>query len=183
MVSRSLLGLSWFVNMRQVSACRLSVSTLVFCGLLLFSCTKQSPETSPRPAAPPTLVAAPALPQFTGTVGQFDAGANFVEFLRKNTDREIQLNITIPEAEFDGSNEADNSFFIIFDDCGEQPADEKPVAGPCTGTEVDVTNPDGPSLLEHDKGAWHLSGRFQVGEETGPLQGLMSIELERKLWP
>ncbi len=161
--------------MRRASAYRPVVSALAL-SWVLSSCATQGPS---RPAATDlTLASAPTLPRFTGVVGQFDAGTSFIDFLEKNPDREVQLSISIPDAEFKGSNEAGNTFFIIFDDCGNQPEDEAPAAGPCTGTEVTVSNPDGPSLLNHKNGAWQLSGRFQVGEESGPLQGLMSFELE-----
>jgi hypothetical protein len=166
--------------MRRVPAYRHLASALALL-VVLFSCAKENSQ--PHASVSPTLIAAPPLPAFTGVVGQFDAGANFVAFLEKNADREVQLNITIPDTEFDGSAEDDNSFFVIFDDCGDQAEDEKPVAGPCTGTEINVVNPDGPTLLSHGKGAWKLTGRFQVGEETGPLEGLMSVALERKLRP
>jgi hypothetical protein len=163
--------------MRRAPAYRPLVSALALFGVL-FSCAKEN--SPPHAAATPTLIAAPPLPAFTGIVGQFDAGANFVGFLEKNANHEVQLNVTIPDTEFDGSAEDDNSFFVIFDDCGDQPEGEKPVAGPCTGTEVNVVNPDGPTLLIHGNGVWKVTGRFDVGEETGPLQGLMSVALERK---
>jgi hypothetical protein len=146
---------------------------------VLSSCAKKGPA---RPAANSVALASTsALPHFDGVIGQFDASAAFVDFLEKNADREVQMSITIPESEFKGSTDADRTFFILFDDCGTQPEDEPPVPGPCTGTEVTVNNGGGPSPLVHKNGAWQLSGRFQVGEESGPLQGLMSIELERDL--
>jgi hypothetical protein len=118
------------------------------------------------------------VPQFKGTVGQFDAGASFVDFLEKNASSTVQLNITIPDGQFNGSNEAGNVFFIIFDDCDNQADSEAPSAGPCSGTEVNIGNSDSGSLMTHQNGAWHLAGQFQVGDESGPLQGLMSIDLE-----
>lgn len=168
--------------MRRATAYRSLVSALVLYEVSS-SCARQNPPPPRNAVTTATLVAGPPLPQFTGVVGQFNAGTNFIQFLETNVDREVKLNITVPDAEFDGSTEDDNSFFIIFDDCGSQPADEKPVAGACTGTEIKVTNPDGPSLLNHRGVAWQLNGPFEVGEETGPLQGLMSIELTRKLRP
>lgn len=131
----------------------------------------------PKPAPPQPAVK--PMPTFTGTVGQLDEGGAFIQFLSSHEAQVVGLDVLFPAAAFDGGQDGDVDFFVVWEDCDALPAGQKPSGTYCAGFEYSVRNLLGaPRALNQEDAGWRLRGSFRVGKATGPLQGKMAVPLE-----
>ncbi|HLJ48790.1 MAG TPA: hypothetical protein VKU01_22390 [Bryobacteraceae bacterium] len=143
----------------------LTVVTVVFC---LAACTS-------KPSAP----VARARNHFAGTVGQLDDGSEFVQFIDNHENQAVTLDIRLPSVSFDGGQEKELDFFVVWDSCDNLPEGQKPNYIHCTGFEYNIPKAaGGASPLIKRGNDWSLRGRFKVVNAGGPLQGLMAVRLE-----
>ena len=143
----------------------LTVITVVFC---LAACTSKS-------AAP----VAGTGNHFSGSVGQLDDGSEFIQFIGNHDNQTVTLDIRLPAASFDGGQENELDFFVVWDNCDNLPDGQKPNSMYCTGFEYNIPKPaGGASPLIKRGNEWLVRGRFKVVNAGGPLQGLMAVRLE-----
>ena len=118
------------------------------------------------------------LPAFTGTVGHLDRGDPFLKFIDAHNRETVSLDLAIPRDEFQGGDETEFSFFVVFDDCDNLPKRKKPSQSYCTGVEYNIPHAAGaaPALVE-DGAVRRLRGKFRVEHAPGQHQGLMSVNL------
>jgi hypothetical protein len=132
-------------------------------------------EACGRKPEPPVYVKPPIAARYSGKVEQLSEDTTLVDLLRQNAGRAVELDVTIPEEEFRGSNDPTVAFFMVFDHC---PGDEWPAEGLCTGTQIEALRaPGDQSPLSHVEGSWKFVGQFVVGVEAPAQQGLTGIEL------
>ncbi len=113
-------------------------------------------------------------PKFSGATGHLDHENGFLDFLDQNAGHLVQLDVSIPNAEFEGGEEAAFAFFVLFETCSEElTKDEKPSVANCQGTEIHVPK----AAVKREGNTWRLRGQFEPSEPTGPLQGMLAINL------
>jgi hypothetical protein len=134
--------------------------------------------------------AAAERPHFSATVGQFEAGAAFTDFVFAHQKEIVRLTVAMEEEDFDGSlpdgiDEADGAdeagFFVLWEACEGLPKGAAPSTEYCTGTEINIdANGVDPadSGLSHARGTYRLEGYFAVQGCDGPHQGLMGCTLK-----
>ena len=115
---------------------------------------------------------------FTGSAGQLDDGEAFTRFIDAHDLGAVTLDVSLPAGAFDGGEESQFSFFVIYDSCEDLPAGRKPNQSFCTGTEYNIPKAPGAArALARDGEAWRLRGQFRVRHASGQHQGLLSVEL------
>jgi len=128
---------------------------------------------------PAAVVAEPDLPRYTGAVGQLERGGDFIRFIDAHNRQRVALDLTIAREDFEGGEQPGLSFFVVYDDCANLRATEKPSRTACTGVEYSIPHPtSGARPLFDEGGAWRLRGFFRVDHAPGEHQGLMSVTLD-----
>jgi len=128
--------------------------------------------------------AAAERPHFSATVGPFEAGAAFTDFVFTHQKEIVRLTVAMEEEDFDGSlpDGADEAaFFVLWEACEGLPKGTAPSTEYCTGTEINIdANGVDPadSGLSHARGTYRLEGYFAVQGCDGPHQGLMGCTLK-----
>ena len=113
-------------------------------------------------------------PKFAGATGHLDHENGFLDFLDTNAGHIVQLDVTIPNAEYQGGEESNFAFFVLFEACSDETAKgEKPSIVNCQGTEIHVPK----ASIRREGNSWRLRGQFEPGEPTGPRQGMFAINL------
>ena len=119
-----------------------------------------------------------AAARFAGAVGQLDDDNGFLNFIRKNFDKTVNLDVTIGNDAFEGGDESEFSFFVVFDECHGLAENEKPKALNCSGCEFNIPRKAGaPSVFVREGNLRRLRGRFHVIDGGGPLQGMFTVKL------
>lgn len=117
--------------------------------------------------------------QFSGAVGELDDGAKFIAFITNHENQIVTLDVRFAAEDFDGGQNVDADFFVVWDDCDKLPEGQKPNNSFCTGFEYHIPKGSGQeSGLVKESSGWRLRGRFKVVNAGGPLQGLMAVRLE-----
>ena len=130
-----------------------------------------------KPAQRATAIE-PKLPRFAASVGQLDQADAFLKFIDSHDRQTVALDLAIPSDEFEGGEESQFSFFVVYDDCDNLPEGQKPNQSFCTGVEYNIPHTAGaPHALVEDAGVWRLRGRFRIEHAPGQQQGLMSVNL------
>jgi len=148
----------------------------VLCSWLLACSTPPEEATAPPPAA---QASDEGRPFFLGQAGQLDAAKGFVDFIAAHEKEIVRLDVTIEEADFDGSLEGD-TYFVLWDECDELEPGEAPSSMKCSGWSYAFETPDPPvpeSTLQLFRGAYRVEGYFAVVGCSGPHQGLMGCTL------
>ncbi len=128
--------------------------------------------------------AAAERPHFSATVGHFEDGVAFTDFVFAHQKEIVRLTLTMEEDDFDGSfpdGAAGAAFFVLWEACEGLPEGAASSTEYCTGTEVNI-DPNGvdpaDSGLSHSRGTYRLEGYFAVQGCDGPHQGLMGCTLK-----
>ena len=120
---------------------------------------------------------APALPQFTAEAGHYDKAAAFNSFITDHQGQTVFFDALLPE--FSGEATGD-TWFVLWDECEDLDIGETPNNRKCTGTSYTLSGPADPNVgIVIAGGVARLRGNFQVGQCSGPHQGLMDCSLQR----
>jgi hypothetical protein len=152
----------------------LSIPAVMAALLGTMACSRQAPP-SPAPAAPAKATVTGS--RFAGVVGQLDDDNGFTDFISAHAGKTVDLDITITDKDFEGGQESEFGFFVVFDNCENLPEGQRPAVGPCTGTEYNIPRTAGAGVFVQEAGRRRLRGRFKVTDAGGPRQGLFAMEL------
>lgn len=122
-----------------------------------------------------------ATPEFRAKFTKAGLDNDFAEFVDAHAGEKVKLDLQWERGAFNGGQEKEFQFFVLFESCAELEKGEQPSVGTCHGTEYNVPKRDGKPLLSEQNGTWRLRGEFEPGERTGPLQGLFAVELQPAL--
>ena len=122
-----------------------------------------------------------AVPEFRAKFTKAGLDSDFAEFVDAHAGEKVRLDLQWERGAFNGGQEKEFQFFVLFESCAELEKGEQPSVGNCHGTEYNVPKRDGKALLSEHDGTWRLRGEFEPGERTGPLQGLFAVELQPAL--
>ena len=125
-------------------------------------------------------VASLDVPEYSGKIGNLDAGQAFIDFLYEHDGEVVYLDTYFDS---DGSgHEAVNYYdggFVLWHECPElPPAEEDLSAMYCTGVSFNVTlSPGTEALWGYNQGFQYLKGHWSVTALPGMHQGLLSLTL------
>jgi hypothetical protein len=117
------------------------------------------------------------VPEFRAKFTRAGLDNDFAEFVDAHAGEKVRLDLQWERGAFNGRQEKDFQYFVLFESCAELEKGEQPTVGICHGTEYNVPKREGKALLSEEGGTWRLRGDFEPGERTGPLQGLFAVEL------
>jgi len=165
--------------MRCVSVALMAMCCLAACG------SKPAPPATSRtisPAASAKTAPTPARSggtRFEGTVGQLEDGGAFIRFIADHEKQVVTLDVQFPADSFQGGEDGESAFFVVWEDCDNLPEGQKPNEMACTGFEYNVPKAASAERpLVQEGGVWRLRGQFKIVNAGGPLQGQMMVRLE-----